>query len=197
MDNVRKNTLEQKVRLRKRRKDISKIVLRTILTAGMLSTALVAPNVLGALGKMGIRPNTRQKDIINRARDRLLKKGYLCHEGRGLAITPRGEARLRFLEPKVSLPSKPRRWDGKWRVLIFDIPERRNSLRKKIRITLIAIGFVRLQDSVWVYPYDCEEYVALLKADFHVGKDLLYMIVEEMEGALTLKRHFGLPVKDN
>ena len=88
--------------------------------------------------------------------------------------------------------ARPKRWDRKWRILIFDIPEYRKGLRDKIRRTLGVIGFVRLQDSVWVYPHDCEDLIAFLKADFRVGKDMLYMIVEELEGDGHLKRHFGL-----
>jgi hypothetical protein len=49
-----------------------------------------------------------------------------------------------------------------------------------------------MQDSVWIFPYDCEELVALLKADFKVGKDLLYMVVEKIENDHALRLHFNL-----
>ena len=52
-------------------------------------------------------------------------------------------------------------------------------------------GFVRLQDSVWIYPYDCEDFMVLLKADFKIGKDVLYMIVDELEGDGRLRKEFG------
>lgn len=54
------------------------------------------------------------------------------------------------------------------------------------------IGFVRLQDSVWVYPYDCEDFIALLKAELKVGKDVLYAIVDTIEFDKHIRRHFGL-----
>ena len=92
---------------------------------------------------------------------------------------------------------KPKKWDEKWRLLIFDIPEKRRGMREKIRRTLLAIGFKRLQDSVWVYPYDCEDLIAFLKTDFKVGRDLLYLIIEELEGDKTLREKFGLPKKIN
>ncbi|MCI0557327.1 MAG: hypothetical protein MN733_02450, partial [Nitrososphaera sp.] len=79
-----------------------------------------------------------------------------------------------------------------WRVLIFDVPEYRKKIRETIRHSLRMIGFVRLQDSVWVYPYDCEDFVALLKADLKIGKDVLYLIVQEMEGDTHLKQIFDL-----
>src|SRR3990167_4278610 len=87
---------------------------------------------------------------------------------------------------------KPKRWDGKWRVLIFDIPQTKNLLRDKLRRTLMAIGFIRLQDSVWIYPYDCEDLITLLKTDFRVGDQMLYMIVDSLENDDQVKEDFGL-----
>jgi len=109
-----------------------------------------------------------------------------------LRLTQKGESVLRTLEARNYAQQKPSRWDGKWRVLIFDIPEYRKSTREKIRRTVMEIGFIRLQDSVWIYPYDCEDLLTLLKADLKVGKDLLYMIVDSLEGDAKIRLFFGL-----
>ncbi len=127
------------------------------------------------------------------ARDRLAQKGFIEYRGGQVYLTPRGEAELQKSELRGYVARKPRRWDERWRVLIFDIPEYRKGLRDKMRRTLIAVGFVRLQDSVWVYPYDCEDLITLLKADLRIGKDVLYMVVETLEGDGPLKKHFRLP----
>ncbi|MEK9153876.1 MAG: hypothetical protein AAB798_00225 [Patescibacteria group bacterium] len=185
-------TLEEEGRRKTRRKNVTSFILGAIGIAGVLGIAMVAPNALGAMAKLGIIPGRRQKEIINRARDRLVHQGLLRREGRFLRLTQKGEATLRLLEARNFKMARPKRWDRKWRVLIFDIPEYRKGLRDKIRRTLDAIGFVRLQDSVWVYPHDCEDLIAFLKADFKIGKDLLYMIVEELEGDRHLKQHFAI-----
>ena len=184
--------LEDSQRRRRKRNNVKALVLGSVAAAGILGLMIVAPNVLGAMGKLGLLPGRRQKEIINRARDRLIRQGYLIRTGEGLRLTPKGERACRTFEIRGYKTKTPRRWDRKWRVLIFDIPERRKFLREKIRTTLRLIGFVRLQDSVWVYPYDCEDLVALLKSDFKVGQELLYMTVEELEGARRLREHFGL-----
>lgn len=184
--------LEESGRQKTRKRNVTAFILGAVGVAGMLGIAMVAPNVLGAMYKLGIIPIRRQKEIVNRARDRLLKQGLLKRENGFLRLTARGQAALRLLEARDFKFRKPQRWDGKWRVLIFDIPEYRRALRNKIRQTLQSIGFVRVQDSVWAYPYDCEDFVALLKADFRIGKDMLYMIVEELEGDRRLRRFFDL-----
>ncbi len=99
---------------------------------------------------------------------------------------------LLYLEQSDFKIQKPKRWDKKWRVLIFDIRERQRGIRDKLRRALINIGFARLQNSVWIYPYDCEDLVTLLKADFRIGKDILYLVVDELEFDRPILKHFGL-----
>lgn len=188
-------TLEDKSRKRGRRLLLQRIVLATVATAGLLSMAVVAPKAIQALAKLGILDTKKRRgEYINRARNRLIAAGMLKRDERGfLRLTSEGETRLRRLELAEFKSKKPRRWDHKWRVLIFDVPEHRKTTRDKIRRTLITIGFARLQDSVWVYPYPCEELIALLKSDFKIGKDLLYLIVEQIENDSALRKRFSLP----
>lgn len=87
---------------------------------------------------------------------------------------------------------KPKRWDKKWRVMIFDIPEKKRKIRNDLTTLFRAAGIYRLQNSVWVYPYECEDIITLLKTDFGIGKYLLYMIVDELENDKYLRQHFGL-----
>ncbi|MEK9154243.1 MAG: CRISPR-associated endonuclease Cas2 [Patescibacteria group bacterium] len=181
---------EQESRKRTKRNELRKIILETVKVAGLISLALVAPNVVGAMAKLGMLPSPRQRDVVNRASNRLVKVGLMEWRDSKLRLTVKGEKALRALTLQEFSRSKPRRWDKKWRVLIFDIPERRKELRMKLRSVLRQIGFVRLQDSVWVYPYDCEDLIALIKADFHIGDDVLYMIVDSIERDHKLCRHF-------
>lgn len=185
--------LELQSKSNTRKKNIQKIILGTVAVAGVLSVAAVAPGVIGAMGKLGIIPTKRQKEIIKRSRQRLVERGLLEYKDKFLKLTAKGEVELRGMEARGFNLIKPKKWDKKWRVLIFDIKESQRVLRNKIRNTLIAVGFVRLQDSVWIYPYDCEDLVTLLKADLKIGKDLLYMIVDELEYDVYLRKCFGLP----
>lgn len=169
------------------------MILETVALAGALSLALVAPGALKALSMLGVDVSGRKKEIINRSRKKLVDQGLLEYSTHGfLRLTNLGEKRLRELERNDYYITRPKKWDKKWRVLIFDIKEKRKPLREKVRRTLLAIGFVRLQDSVWIYPYDCEDLITLLKADFRIGKDIIYLIVESIEYDRDLKKLFNL-----
>ncbi len=182
--------LEKESRKRSKKANIKKVILQTVAGVGLVSAALIAPNVVSAMIKLGLIPTGRIN--ANRSRDRLVQNGLLQYEGKYLRLTVKGEKELRRLELSDFAMKKPKKWDRKWRVLIFDIPERKRGLRQKVRQTLIAIGFIKLQNSVWIYPYDCEDLINLLKADFGIGKDLLYLIVDSLEYDDKLKKDFGL-----
>ncbi|HVS79995.1 MAG TPA: CRISPR-associated endonuclease Cas2 [Candidatus Paceibacterota bacterium] len=184
---------EQQSRKRTKRKNLQFYILRTVAAAGVIAVGAVAPNVLGALGKLGFILPKRQGEFIKSAQRKLVENGYLVLSQGRLSLTKKGERALLLKEGFAK--AKPRKWDGKWRILVFDIPERRKSLREKVRNTLLDLGFYRLQDSVWVYPYECEDFITLLKTDFRISKELLYVIGDSIENDSHLIHHFSLKRK--
>ncbi|TSC67588.1 MAG: phenylacetic acid degradation operon negative regulatory protein [Parcubacteria group bacterium Gr01-1014_73] len=189
--------MEERSKKRLKRETLKKIVLGTVAAAGVLSLALVAPNALQILKTFGVKPYKRRKELIKRVYDKLISQGYLIRKDDFLEITGKGSLTLELLSEGKAKLKKPRKWDKKWRILVFDIDEKRRPKRDKLRRSLISVGFMRLQDSVWIYPYDCEDFVALLKKDFRLGKELLYLIVEEIEGDSFLRQWFDLPERED
>jgi DNA-binding transcriptional regulator PaaX len=57
-----------------------------------------------------------------------------------------------------------RRWDGRWRLFLFDVPETRSNARNQLRTYLKNHGFGYLQHSVWITPDPVSEHRALLEA---------------------------------
>ncbi|MEY4747405.1 MAG: hypothetical protein RLZZ416_454 [Candidatus Parcubacteria bacterium] len=183
--------IERRGKLRRRRRNIKNALLTAIQLAAVVGVAVAAPNLPQALYKTGLLKIRGDGAVISRSRRNLLRRRLLKEEKGFLVLTRAGQRELLRIE-LGERRLKSFRWDGRWRVLIFDIPEYRKKDREKLRRTLRSVGFEHLQDSVWIYPYDCEDFVALLKADFKIGKDMLYMIVEELEGDSTLRKQFNL-----
>lgn len=183
--------IEKRNRKRARKENLQKIILNTVATAGLLGVALVAPNVIGALNKLGV-PSLRRKEYISSSASKLVKRGLLKFENGYYQMSKEGEKVLRRWELSEYQLHKPKKWDEKWRMIIFDIPEKKKKVRKQISTLFAQAGLYRLQDSVWVYPYDCEDIIGLMKTDFGVGKDLLYIIADEIENDRHLRSYFGL-----
>lgn len=186
--------LEKESKKRTRNANLQRIILGTVAAAGVISFSLLAPNAMRVFKLFGLdKGNKRQKEIINASRGRLVKAGLLARDKGGLLrITAKGERKLEQLEMKGFKLKKPKKWDKKWRVVIFDISEKKRQVRDRLRVTLASVGFIKIQNSVWAYPHDCEDFVALLKVDFNMGREILYMIVDAIEGDWRLRRHFKL-----
>lgn len=67
---------------------------------------------------------------------------------------------------------KPRHWDRKWRIVIFDIPESYRRGRDALRGKLKELGFLQLQKSVWIHPYPCEDEIDFIAQIFGVDQYL-------------------------
>src|SRR3989344_1021605 len=172
--------LEEEVRIENRKKLVQRAILGSLAVGGVLAMDAVAPNSLQLLGLLGLGNKRRIfRSSIYRSRDALLDKKYIefieTTDGKKLRITRLGKGYLKELEGKRYVFNRPKKWDGKFRMLSFDIKETRRKTRDQLRFALKQIGFYQLQKSVWVFPYDCEELVTLLKADFKIGKDVLYI----------------------
>lgn len=176
---------------------IKKIILTTIAVTGILSVAILAPNALQVIKQFSGKENYKKKKYLNNSIGNLLKKGYIKFEvndegKKFVKLTQKGEKEVSKYKLGDLKIKRPKKWDKKWRVVIFDIKEKRRKIRDLLRSTLNRLGFVKLQNSVWVFPYDCEELVVMLKSSLFLGKDVLYMTVDNIENDKWLKETFGL-----
>ncbi len=185
--------MEEKSRVRTRNTKITRAVLTALLVAiaGALNPQALVRGVLKEL-KTPKHKRRNSQNAIYAARGRLARQGLIEYRDGFWKITEGGKRAIQILIPSTHKSKSRPRWDKKWRILIFDVREEKKVLREKIRATLSSIGFKRLQDSVWVYPYNCEDLIALLKADFEVGEELLYIIADEIENDWRLKKEFQL-----
>jgi DNA-binding transcriptional regulator PaaX len=178
------------------RDEIRRIILGTLAVTGILALGVLAPNAVQALTLfVGKKKRHWTPYYMNQATERLRKNGYITFEkidGKSYArITPKGESELFRYKIKEKL-LKTKHWDKCWRVVAFDIKEYKKETRDGIRRELQNFGFIKLQNSVWVFPYDCEDVIALLKAEFEIGKEVLYIVAKRIEGDESLRKYFEL-----
>ncbi len=184
--------LEESTKRKARKGEVQKLILESVKTVGVLSIGLITPNVLKTMARLGIISHQRQEETISSSASKLVQKGLLEFNGKYYELTKKGNRRLEQFKLFDYKFDRPARWDKKWRIVIFDIPEKKRGRRDEIRRLLTLAGFYKLQNSVWVYPHDCEDIIGLLKADLGVGKDVLYIIADEIENDKYLRQHFSL-----
>jgi len=93
---------------------------------------------------------------FRKATERLRKHNLIIGERKGKKIffelTDEGRAKASKIKLKLEM-TKRTSWDGKWRIIIFDVPEKIRGKRDLLRKELIGFGFMQLQKSAWAYPY--------------------------------------------
>lgn len=87
---------------------------------------------------------------------------------------------------------KKKDWEGKWFMVVFDVPETERKKRNYLRGFLREIGFYPYNQSVYVFPYECEKEIGLIKKIVEGGKYISYIIAEKLEHENQLKIHFHL-----
>lgn len=175
-------------------------VLKTIATAGAITAVMLMPGLAVAFTPDLRKKNKNHPKVV---RDRLFhiiwrlkKRGLIQQNSDGkLSLTTKGKNFLSRHQLKNLDIAKPKRWDGKWRVVAFDVWEMRRSARDLLRKSLENFGFIKLQNSLWIYPYDCEELIALLQTHLRLFSAIQYMVVEKISSDRKLRKHFNLPPK--
>lgn len=107
----------------------------------------------------------------------------LSHEGKKVM----GMHALRELRPL-----RQKIWDGKWRIVLFDIPNHAKSARDAFAATLKRLGFLALQKSVFVCPYPCEEELEVVADFYGVGECVEIIIAERFTREKEFKKIFKI-----
>ena len=106
--------------------DLTKIILASVATVGFITLATAVPGVLQIVSYyQKNRKRYLQAKYINQRLEKLIKQGLIeiiNDDGeKKLSLTIKGETELEKGRLLVELENK--KWDGKWRVVSFDILE--------------------------------------------------------------------------
>ena len=115
-------------------------------------------------------------------------------EGKNKAykITQKGESRLRdIVIDEIEIKSH-KNWDGKWHLVMYDLPIRFRKVRDDFRWKLKDLGFFQFQKSAWIYPYPCEEEILFVADFFEVRKYIEILEVDKILDDKKLKSRFSL-----
>ena len=109
-----------------------------------------------------------------------------------IVLTKEGEKKaLKFKLDEMEI-KKPAKWDGEWRIVIFDIPERFKTAREALRLKLKELGFLELQKSVFVLPYECEDEVNFIMEVFLIRPFVRFVRAKSFTNEEQLKIKFDI-----
>ena len=180
------------------RGELMKQVLAACAGGLILGVAITMPGILLALRPFLLSKKVSKqslwktyKTLVRRKLVKVKEKG----ETLILEVTEDGkklqkEYQLQDSVKKLKI-SIPKTWDGKWRLVAFDIPEPKKHAREALRDFLKQFGFCRAQKSVFVHPFHCESEIDLLTETFDVQKHVQYFTLESQKMPTHIARHFS------
>lgn len=128
----------------------------------------------------------RFNDNLKRLEKERVVKIYFKNNKHILELTNKGKNKVFDLLNRDTQYLTPKRWDYKWRMVIFDIPDEHKNNRDAFRTRLKLIGFYQLQESVFIFPFDCKDYIDYLKELFQISNYIQYIIAEAIDTQTNL-----------
>ncbi|HSA83869.1 MAG TPA: hypothetical protein VLF20_03200 [Patescibacteria group bacterium] len=169
-------------------KGLTKSLLAVLYGGAVVGLTLVFPNV-------GILYKTFKKDQWDEARRRgtlrsaikRLEKQSLVAWGEmdgqtRLVLTEDGKKKVLQFEVENLQLKRPTKWDGLWRIIIFDIPENKKLAREIFRKKLKALEFTQLQKSVFVSRFPCKDEIDFLRHILEIAPFVHYVLAKELSG---------------
>lgn len=161
-----------------------------IAATGVILTSPYGGKAVASLVKAYLDERARVKKIqekldsrnISQALYRLKKQRVILVQKKGdrvtITLTKKGRLKkLTYDVENMKIP-KPPVWDKQWRFLVFDIPEEERQTRNVFRNRLKRLGFVQFQQSIWVYPYPCEEEVEFITEFLKISRFISLLTVK-------------------
>lgn len=137
----------------------------------------------------------QNRNAYSLAISRLRKNGLIKKDKDIYYLTTKGEKEAFFcyLKEGKNITNKPKhKWDGKWRIIFFDIPEKKRRYRDELRSMLKVLGFKEFQKSIWVSPYKVPEFLKEILWEENIKHYTRLITTNDIEYDKDLKNLFNI-----
>jgi len=176
----------------KNRISTKEILLWMLKAGGIIGLSILSPQLPTNLLKGYLKHRYRLKERLAKLELRGWIKITEKQDQLMLELVEKGEKKALYYRLEDLNIAKPEKWDGLWRVVIFDIPEEKKIAREVLRNKLKQLGFIKLQKSVFVFPYPCKKEIEIIKNAYEIMPYITFMIVKKIDHEEKLKDKFFL-----
>ncbi|WP_347552790.1 phenylacetic acid degradation operon negative regulatory protein PaaX [Pseudalkalibacillus hwajinpoensis] len=118
---------------------------------------------------------------VRAAISRMNKQGWVQSRKEGnksfYYLTERGVKRMDEAAKRI-FKLQPSEWDGRWRMLLYTIPEEKRHIRDELRKELVWSGFGSSSASLWMSPNHLEEQVELLIEKYDISEHVHFFVAD-------------------
>lgn len=172
-------------------------LIKYLSSGGIIRVNLSQPNLTACLSKQVLRYIARHnrgreyKRLIRYMRQQNLVSMQEQEDGRTkINLAHGGVKRAQKITLNEMAIPKPRRWDRKWRMVLFDIPETHRQARNALAIKLRELGFYQLQKSAWIHPFPCLIEIEFIKHAYSIVPYVTLAEIDRIDKREQLVRRF-------
>ncbi len=178
-----------------KRGELAKVILLLAVGTAVVASVCVAPG-LGVIFKHLNAKNTKERYRVKRALTLMESQGVLIRQIENgkevLVVTEKGQKQAwSVLQENIKI-KRPSKWDKRWRIVMFDIPEEKKLVRREVSYKIKNIGMEAIQDSVFASPFPCRSEVDKIAVHYNVRKFFIYLEADTIVLEQDLMKKFGL-----
>lgn len=166
-----------------------KEIIKVIGLGLLVVASLALPNLPLAINSIQkVRGNKGLRKLLKQ----LKKKNVIYLGGEKIKLTAKGRKLLDEIYLSEFKIVKSEKWDKKWRLVSYDIPEIYKKSRNLFRKVLENNDFYQVHKSLWVSPYDCKEEIAVFAKNLGLSKYVIVMTTDKLPNQKEMIEYFGL-----
>ncbi len=177
------------------KRELTKDILKGLAVGGLIVASFALPGlpqIFSMLGVNNSKDRYRVKRTIKSLEEQKLIDIYEKDDEQTMKITEKGKQRVLKYKFNEMIIGRPKKWDGYWRIIAFDIPEKHKKGRDALTRKLKEIGLYPIQKSVFICPFECRDEVDFIGEIFNTRKFIHYFLAKEIDDEEYLKKYYNL-----
>lgn len=170
-------------------------ILSLISKMSFLTACIVAPNLIKLYPMLFHKKTSKEKYIFKKKIEKFEKDELIFLGGEKIELTEKGKKILR-MNQELNIEPNVEKWDKVWKVIAYDIPKNKSKERNFFQRKLKNTGFIQLQKSVWIIPFDCKEEIAIFAQDLGITPFVLYLKTDTDPKFYKYYDCYGLKIQD-
>ena len=182
--------------------ELAKEILKAVAIGSVAVASITLPSnlpqVLNFFGVESSRNRFRAKRAILALKKKNLIDLYEKGDRQILEITEGGKKRVLEYKLDEMKIERPKKWDGYWRMISFDIPEKYKKARNALTSKLKDMEIYPLHKSVFICPFEFKNQIDFIGEVFDVRKFINYFLVKNLDDDQEnyLKQYYALKTEN-
>ena len=185
-----------KKKLQVRSSQVAMTILKAVGTVGVVVAVIALPGLGLVVRDLHKFRDRRGRQRLYQSVQYLRRRGFVeleyFEDGKiKISLTKQGNTVVKKLNIEQMKIPTPDRWDSKWRIVIFDVPNWKSKNRSAFTDRLKHIGFRMIQKSVWGYPFPCHDEIMILRKFYDIEKYVTYLETAMVEDEDHWRQRFS------